>query len=280
VALTGEDADVPLENQRAIRVFFESFGPRIYGTARIPVSASLVKTGIARKKSVLIARWKRSELLAKVPGLRHTMITGTYQIAREGYGLLEKATYAAAAIGTALRGRVQPAYDLGAPLETTSPWLYVYVIDPEKGDAAGTRTLPAEFHNYTAGAHSPASLEPGKPYPYSSRPGEVIKLQIPISVFQGDLLVNGFYRVDRGGIVYGISDLEGHDVWNTSLEATSGWQRLPLMPVTALQRGNDYLVFFFANDKAGVEFSVRDLAVEGERVVLLPGFRRFGALGW
>ena len=76
------------------------------------------------------------------------------------------------------------------------------------------------------------------------------------------------------------TDQSGRDLWNIVLGGSPEWKDLPALPPVEFPPGNSYYVFFHAQDAGGTGFALRDLQLRGEPIIVLPGSRRFGAVGW
>ena len=290
--LTGQDSDIPLENQGAFVHFFEKFGPYAYGQERATVFTNVVRSGLPAPKAVLLARYSPGQLLAAgIPGLSLSQIRRVYVIRRDGYGLIESMSMLFDRLDRTLTGSISTTYDTGAPVVTSTPSFHIYLIDSRYTDQAygdtssdAKPTSPkARFANFTTGVSESNLLLPSKTYEFLTGPNEVAKLQIPLENLHSaaDLLLTGTYRVVKGEVIFGITDDNGNDLWNTKLSRQEAWKTLPSLPPVVFPSGRPYYLFFYSHDRDGVIYSVRDIQIKTSgRLTELPGMRRFGALGW
>ncbi len=319
VYLTGDQDDIPPENQAALSLFFERYGPSLYGRTRTNIMQPDPTSGLAAARVALISQFALGELLSRnIPGLAPQTVTGVYQVQRGGYGLLERMTDRLTKISAWFGAGDSTAYDVGAPVVSANPWLYVYLIDqtcdsasavPVREDrhhvrsvsdaqmrarSGGTvglgcgafapifkRDVIAEYRDFKLGINRSNVLVPSAVYSYTARPMHPTKLQIPLETQKGRAVpvYAGDYRLGKGAAIFGVTDERGNDLWASSMSADGQWHNFPSAPSLDFADGHQYFAFVYAADPGGVEFAIRDARVApAMRIQVLPGFRRFGAM--
>jgi hypothetical protein len=275
ICLTGDDQDIPLENQFSLRLFFERFGPQWYRQPAYSVAGSIHNTGVPRRGCALIARYDLSELLASgIRGLSPAMIQDAYEFSRTGYGILEALTAKLAPVSRVFGRGSFTLYDVGAPVVTPTPAMRVYLLDPRCGSFETPQNLIAQFSNPAQSVLRKEAMEPGKTYTYQSAAREAVKWQIHIETGSGltQVFYGGDYRLTRGSALFGISDETGRDLWAVALAGGEDWRPLPTAPALDFPPGHQYFLFAFSQDPQGLMLSFRDVRLREE-----PGFIRAAA---
>jgi hypothetical protein len=279
--LTGDDADIPLENQTAIRYYFERYGPQLYGLEKRLTYPATGKQGVPAGPCVLLCRYAPAALLeAGIPGLTADVIRGAYVVRRGGYGIIEKAAAAFAHVDSLTGAGTYATYDAGAPFARNEPEFHAYLIDRRCAGGGCEDDGPGTVARIICSAgckDHEQSLLPGRTYSYESKPGQVLRLEIPLPATEG-LNLAGSYLVAKGGVSLAVAGPDGSDLWSAPLQPGS-WHELPTLP-NLNGKSDQHLVFSTTGSK-GSELSLRNFTLKaGLRVKQLPGFRRYGAIGW
>ena len=270
ICLTGQDSDIPLENQGSLRLFFEQFGPQWYGQERRSVVTDIHNSGVPRRGCALIARYNLAALLsAGIPGLTPPMIRTAYEFERTGYGVLETQAARLSRVSASLGRAEFTTYDIGAPVVSSTPSYRLYVIDPRCDPSGDSQKLVAQFSNPSRNILRKDGLEPGKTYSYTAGSREAVKWQIRLDSLAGraQVFFGGAYNLLRGAAIYGISDESGNDLWAVSLVHDRQWHSLPTTPALTFLDGHQYFLFAFAQDSEGLDLAFRDVRMREE-----PGF--------
>jgi hypothetical protein len=289
ICLTGDDRDIPLENQNSLRYFFLRDAERYYRQPPSGMYSFLVKQGVPPGRCVLIARWSEPELLAAgIPGLTRPMIRRTYQIARGGYGVLESMSLRWNWVSGILGSLDRTTYDLGSTTVSPDSAFRLYLIDPScaGGDCEQTGSRPGATIRHTiygTAERSEKRISPDQEYSYTIRAGRGGKVEIPLGELQGAAAVSceGQYRLTGGRAAFGVGDSQGRDVWNIVLEPDPKWRPLPVPPSRTYPAGKRYFLFFFFQGDSAAQLSLRSVKpAQAPSTVVIPPPRRFGALGW
>jgi hypothetical protein len=286
LALTGDDDDIPLENQGTIRLFFERYANLFYGKASAERVWELRTRGMPRDKFALVTHRPSSQVGSSY-GINEAMIESAFQIERSGYGFLEKLTNGFIAVDRPLGTAWQRTYDLGAPVVSGTSFFSVYLIDPNRGEAgpepASGRVAVAEFSNLSRRTKKEDPMKPGRVYSYEAAPREVVKWLLPLPRLSGvaQFKFDGQILVQKGRVSVGVTDPSGNDLWNTVFEQTSTWRALPEVPAVTFRSEQQYYFFVFGSEQSGIEFLLRDIQLrQGSSIIRLPSPRRYGAVGW
>jgi hypothetical protein len=284
-AITGDNDDVPLENQGTIRLFFEKYGPAFYGRTAKDV-VDLRSGPVQASKIALISHIGADAALAKwAVALQGFEVDDTFQVERGDYGVLEWIAANLGKLGLSLRMRPFPAYDAGAPSATETPFFVVSLLSRRgkafsAADSSG-EPVDTEWANYTQKVQTRSTLAAGEGKVFRAGPGDTVKLAVPIDEeVSSRLSYQGAFKITGGGtFIFGVTDKNGRDVWNTAAPATGEWRELPVPPVLSLDRGRTYYLFIY-----GTFLTEGDVAIRGLRfkksagAIILPALRRFGAV--
>lgn len=284
--LTGDDRDIPLENQHTIALYFEKYGRQFYGRSKalavVDLSAS---PAVSAEKIALICHLAPPAALnGAYSALRQFRIDRGYQIQRGHYGVIEKLALHLGTLDRRLHSQAFPSYDLGAPVVTAEPYFYIYLMNREPslpgGDPGNGRPLQALWNNFTKRISSQQSFVGNHAYTYRAAPGDSVKLSIRLQsgLSVARLSYSGAIKVDAGDFIFGVSDGSGKDLWNVRLSDAKTWTPLPQAPVLHFDPATQYHLFVYGHGTTAGEFSIKDLRLDDTvNVMTLPGMRRFGA---
>ncbi|MBI4907575.1 MAG: hypothetical protein HY820_28370 [Acidobacteria bacterium] len=276
LATSGDSDELALEAQGTVQLFFESYGPRLYRTPPRRVVPGLLE-GWPKGRFVLLTQVPPDKITGRFRGLDTTHITKVEHVTRSDYGALEDLSRFYNRVESWMGNRHAPSYDLGAPVVSYDPWLYLYTVDLHSPSEA-ISFIHAD--NITTHQSADQPMIPGHELRYEVKAGEVFKATIPLINATGGVAprYSGSLHVRKGRVTFGVTDEAGKDLWNAGFSASDKPVPLPSAPALPFDPQHSYYLFFFSINQA-TEFSIRDVRETMQwRVERIPRNRRYGAM--
>ncbi|MBL8215908.1 MAG: hypothetical protein JNK87_34620 [Bryobacterales bacterium] len=255
VMTSGVDADVGLEYQGTVRLFFGIYGPRFYGTRRLAVQ-SIAQDGVPAERFVLLSSRPAEEVVGGNEELAWRL-ESTERGERNYYGVLEVMTAYFGRFDRGIGNAHVPRYDNGAPTVSAAPTFYVHTFAAREMAEKG-------------------ASNPLRPEELRSE-GKSVRWRVPVgSGAQARLLrYTGMMEVRRGRVRFGIVGEDGREVWGVTME---GVGTLPAVPAgVAFEPAENYWLAFSGD--ADTAFVMREFRVSRPvEVGTIPRIRRYGAV--
>ncbi len=280
IGVPASDRDLSSESRDTVRLFFEQLRRSYWGGAAGFHVVDLAKEPPPRTPFAIVAR---NPVSVDFPDRDAYEVTAVEAYRRGGYGVLERWSGLFHRMARALGNDRRPTYDLGAPMLSDEPELFVLTFSPRRElPSPSIRPLTLEVISHPSGATDRRQAGLEQETRIACRPGEGFVARVSLGALQQtrQLAWRGRANVLRGVVTFGVTDREGRDLWNLALPAGRGPEPLPLPPRLTFPRLDEYFLFFYAPVGDGAEIVIAGLALEEETppLRLLKPARRYGAV--
>lgn len=280
LAVPATDRDLSAESRLTVRLFFEQLRSSYWGGGAGFHVVDLAAEPPPRTPFAVVALHPAG---VDFPGRDAYELTAVEAFRRGGYGVLDRWSGLFQRLSRVLGNDRPPTYDLGAPVLSDEPELFVLTFSPRRErPSPSVRPLTLEVIRHPSGATDRRQAGLGQETHIACRPGEGFVARVSLGALQQarQLAWRGRANVLRGVVTFGVTDREGRDLWNLALPAGRGPEPLPLPPRLTFPRLDEYFLFFYAPIGDGAEIVISGLALDEETppLHLLKPARRYGAV--